>query len=428
MSYPPAAQWVDTAEQLQELIDVISGCERIGLDTEFHGERTYIPRLMLLQVATEDAIFLVDPLADLDLCALFSAIAQPDGPLLIGHALHNDLEIVFLRCHVVFPRVFDTQVAASFLGHGLQVGLSSLVHRVCGERLPKDGQMADWSRRPLSDKLCKYAANDVRYLLEIHDHLTDSLRDRGRASWVVEECARLGDQQRYERDPAVAYKRVSKYRTLKPGALGILAALAAERDALAAELDMVPHFVVPDDILMTMARSKPTTRAELSGHRRLNHRHVSRHAERWLAAVRRGMEAPLQLPSARPPAGNNIDSASSLVMLLVNELARTNDLAPQLLMKRAKMQTALQDGFSDKAKMLDALGLSGWRADLVGEPVWKLLAGEIQAACLYENGEMRVVFEGREGVFLEVRPAVKRKRRRRSRRRRGPKREDKDPE
>lgn len=419
MPYDATPRWIDTPEQLTALIETVRASKRVAIDTEFHGERTYIPRLMLLQLATDEQIFLVDPLADLDLCALMEAMAKPDGPLVIGHALHNDLEIVFLRCGYVLPNVFDTQVAAAFLGFGLQVGLGNLVQRLCGERLPKDGQMADWSRRPLSEKLCRYAANDVRYLLELHDRLGGDLLERGRLGWVMEECARLSAADRYERVPALAYQRVSKYRTLKPDALGILVEIAAERDHLAAELDMVPHFVVPDDILVTLARSSPSTRAELSGHRRLKHRHILRHADRWLAAIRRGVGKPLSLPRSRPPSGNNVDAAGALVMLLVSELARQNDLASQLLLKRSTMQKALQDGFDSRDELLEALGLVGWRADLVGDPIWKLLNGELHAVCQYRGGDTRVAFESHEGQFLEIRPSEKsngRSRRKRSRR------------
>mgnify|MGYP002631740312 CR=1 FL=1 len=404
MSYNDSPHWIDTPEQLTELINLIGTCERLAIDTEFHGERTYIPRLMLLQLATEDQIFLIDPLADVDLCALFTAIVQPGGPLVVGHALHNDLEIVYLRGGHLLPRVFDTQIGAAFLGFGLQVGLANLVSRVCGERLPKDGQMADWSRRPLSDKLCEYAANDVRYLLEVHTKLTDDLNRRERGAWVDEECGRLSDETRYQRKPELAYKRVSKYRTLKPSGLGVLQAIAAERDLLASELDMVPHFVVSDDILLTLARSTPTTRAELNGHRRLKHRQVLRNADRWLAAIRRGQENPLSLPKARPPTDGTVDAASTLVMLLVSELARQNEMASQLLIKRTVVQIAMQDGFSTREELFVALNLVGWRAELVGEPIWLLLNGELRAACEYRDGSVRVGFEGRDGRFIEIKP------------------------
>lgn len=404
MTYEKLPVWIDTQEQLTALIATLRGAERIGIDTEFHGERTYIPRLMLLQLATEEDIYLVDPLAELDLCALFTAIAAPDGPLVIGHALRNDLEIVYLRCGTVLPRLFDTQIAGAFLGFGLQVGLSNLVAKVCDEGLPKDGQMADWSRRPLSEKLCTYAANDVRYLLQLHTKLGGDLIERGRDPWVIEECSRLSSADRYERDPTAAYKKVSKYRTLKPDALGVLAEVAAERELFAREFDMVVHFVVPDDILVTLARSTPSTRHELKAHRRLNHRNITRHADRWLAAIRRGIDTPMQLPKARPPSACNVDAASALVMLLVAELARQNELASQLLLKRTTVQSALMGGFDSREELLEELGLSGWRAELVGQPIWELLSGNLRAACEYDDGQIRVGFEGREGNFVEIRP------------------------
>ena len=232
--------WIADGAGFDALIADVEASDRVAIDTEFHGERTYVPKLMLVQIATERAIYLVDPLSDIDLPALCDALAQPDGPLVIGHALHNDLEIIFLRCGKLLPRVFDTQIAAAFLGHGLQVGLANLVSRLCDTRLAKDGQMADWSRRPLSDKLRRYAADDVRYLLAVHDTLARGLRERQREAWVMEECARLADGARYQRSPERAYLRVGRHRTLRNPDLGVLAAVAAERERLASELDIVP--------------------------------------------------------------------------------------------------------------------------------------------------------------------------------------------
>ncbi len=424
MPQTPQPIWVDTQESLDRLITEIRKHDRIAMDTEFHGERTYIPRLMLVQLATPDAIFLVDPLADLDMCSLFEAFNGDAPPLVIGHALHNDLEIIYLRCGRILPRVFDTQIAASFLGHGLQVGLANLVHRICGERLPKDGQMADWSRRPLSDKLKCYAANDVRYLMKLHDELNGALQTRGRDPWVAQECSRLSDPTRYERNPDLAYKRVGRYRTLKDNELGVLAAIAAERDRIAAEVDTVPHFLVPDDLLVAMARGAPQTRAELKSHRRLNHRQVNRHADRWLAAVRRGMDNPIRLPKARPPTTRGVEAAGALVMLLVGQLARENDIAPQLLLKRAVAEQALRDEHDDRESLLAALGLQGWRSELIGESLWKLVRGELHAHCQRHEGEVVVAFgDGKPGsipdhVIADRRNSSNGKSRRRRRRRR----------
>ncbi len=384
--------WVASQLDLEQLIADLQGQERVAIDTEFHGERSYIPHLMLVQVGTEEDIWLVDPLADVDLTPLFEFLAQPT-PLVIGHALHNDLEIIFLKYGVLMQGVFDTQVAASFLGYGLQIGLTSLLRDVADVRLPKGAQMADWSRRPLPQRQVTYAANDVRYLPAAHHVLATELARRGRTEWVAEECLPLGAQRRYERNSKLAYRKVSGYRKLRPLEGGVLVELAAERDRLASECDTVPHFLVSDDVLMTLARRLPASRDDLNGNRRLNNRNVHRYADVWVDAVKRGRKTPLERPPARPPMTPGMDAASALIMLMVNEVADRESLAPQLLLRRKLVQVALQHTFTSQEDLVSIFGLSGWRRELLGDLVWELLDGRMNVACERdEKGALGVVF------------------------------------
>ncbi|MCO4759940.1 MAG: ribonuclease D [Myxococcales bacterium] len=385
-------QWVATQSDLDALIGDLDGVERVALDTEFHGERSYVPHLMLVQVGTEDDIWLVDPLADIDLTPLFEFLAQP-VPLVIGHALHNDLEIIYLKYGVLLQGVFDTQIAASFLGYGLQIGLTGLLREIADVRLPKGAQMADWSRRPLPERQWTYAANDVRYLPKIHHVLATDLAARGRTEWVAEECLALGADGRYGRDPQLAYLRVSGYRKLRNVEGGVLVELAAEREHLAAAQDTVPHFLLSDDVLTTLARRMPLAREDLNGNRRLNNRNVHRYADRWIAAVERGKKKPLARPPPRQPTTPGMDAAAALLMLMVNEVADRESLAPQLLLRRKTVQKALLSPHQDKAGLLAALGVSGWRAEQIGGLAWDLLDGRMNVACERDGkGNLGVVF------------------------------------
>ncbi len=384
--------WVATQAEVTQLIADLAGEERVAIDTEFHGERSYIPHLMLVQIGTETDIWLIDPLADIDLTPLFEFLAQPT-PLVIGHALHNDLEIIYLKYGVVMQGVFDTQVAASFLGFGLQIGLTGLLRELADVRLPKGAQMADWSRRPLPERQVVYAANDVRYLPTAHHALAADLETRGRADWVAEECRVLGAASRYARNPRLAYLRVSGFRKLRPIEAGALVELAAERDKLAAECDTVPHFLLSDDVLTTIARAMPTCREDLNGNRRLNNRNVHRYADIWIAAVERGKQSPVARPPARPPITPGMDAASALIMLMVNEVADRESLAPQLLLRRKLVQEALMDTFANREALLQALGLTGWRLALLGDLAWNLLDGRMNVACERDTkGAVGVVF------------------------------------
>jgi ribonuclease D len=365
--------------------------ERVGIDTEFHGERSYIPRLMLVQVATEEHIYLVDPLANLDLLPVFELLAAP-SPLVIGHALHNDLEIVYLRYGLRLKGVFDTQIGGAFLGHGLQAGLATLLRTILDVRLPKDGQMSDWSRRPLPSRQLNYAANDVRHLLEVHDHMSGELERLHRQPWVEQECALLGADGRYERDGETAFRKVSGARGLRHPQTGILVELAAERERIAAELDRIPHHMMSDDLLMALCRAAPKDREALNGDRRFRNRQLHRNADRLLAAIARGRQRKVARPLRRKTAGPGGETVSALVMLLVGRVAEQHNLAPQLLLRRKTVLSALAEDPTDRESMATALGLRGWRAELLANQIWELLNGRCSARCGRDRHGLHVEF------------------------------------
>ncbi len=383
---------VATQEQLAELVAALSTADLVGFDTEFHSERTYVPRLMLLQLATRDGLWLVDPLADIDLKPLVQAMRRPDLTV-IGHALRNDLRILWLQFNLLPERVFDTQIAAAFLGHGLQIGLSGLLQSLLQVHQSKGDQMADWSKRPLPERMVGYAAGDVAHLLPLHARLQDELTRLGRAEWVAEECAMLTDSAPYIRDPDAAFLRVAGGRRMDAREAGVVRALAVEREQIAQEEDIVPHFLLPDEMLHTLARVAPVRRADLDNDRRLNHRTVHRHAQRWLDAVSRGLAEPHHRPAGRAPPGWELEAVAALMMLLVNDIAVKQNLAPQLLVKRETLLNAVREPLTTREALATALGLSGWRAELLIEPMWTLLDGQLAVRCQrQQNGALHLRF------------------------------------
>jgi ribonuclease D len=388
----PLPPLVTTESEVAQVCQALQQSPRAAFDTEFHSERTYAPRLMLVQVATDNDLWVIDPLAGPSLQPLFDALARP-GLVVVGHALRNDLRIAWLTYRVVPSEVFDTQVAAAFLGHGLQVGLGTLLEAELGVHQPKGDQMADWSQRPLPERLHGYAAGDVRHLLELHDCLSRHLQERGRLDWVHEECAELSEPTRHARDPDSAFHRLAGSRRMDANEAGVLYALAEEREAIAQQEDMVPHFLLPDEVLQQLARHAPNHRRDLDADRRFQHRAVHRYAERWLAAIARGRRKPLHRPSGRPPPAPELDSVAALMMLLVQEVAQKHELAPALLVKRDMVLNALRSRPGDAEALALAAELHGWRKDLLAEPLWGLLDRRLRAQVV-DDGKvgMRVVF------------------------------------
>lgn len=376
----PALQVLTTAAEIDRVIAALAVADAVAFDTEFHSERTYIPRLMLMQLATRDAIFLIDPLGGVDLRPLFAAMSRP-GLVVVGHALKNDLRIVWLLHEMLLNEIFDTQIAAAFLGHGLQIGLSGLLQHVCGVHQPKGDQMADWSQRPLPERLLGYAAGDVRHLLAVYDTLREQLQRGGRLSWAMQECAELTAADRYARDPDAAYQKVAGQRRFEPREAGVLFALVQERDAIALQEDIVPHFLLPDDTLLLLARQAPKKRADLEGDRRFQQRGVQRYAQRFCDAVERGLQQPFHRPAGRPPPPPELEAVTALLMLQVAEIAAEHNIASQLLVKRDTLTNALRQVHTGEQALMRACELSGWRADLLAAPLWALLTGKTQVVC-----------------------------------------------
>ncbi|MBV8579191.1 MAG: ribonuclease D, partial [Candidatus Eremiobacteraeota bacterium] len=232
MAEPVTVSLVDTPEALAATCARVAASERIGIDTEFHTEKSYTPHLMVVQVLFDDGVALIDPLALRDLRPLVDALA---GARVVGHALSSDLRILADAFETLPHAVFDTQVAAAFVGYGLSISLLDLVRDLCGVTLRKSQTVSDWSTRPFTAKQVEYLVDDVRYLFDLEDRLRAKLSARGREPWADEEMPALAALRTYRNDPKRLYLRVSGNARMNRRELGILNELAHLRDRYARE-------------------------------------------------------------------------------------------------------------------------------------------------------------------------------------------------
>lgn len=353
----------------------ISDADRVGLDTEFHAERTYSPRLMVVQIAFHDGAAIVDALAVPDLRMLALALTHTT---VVGHALSADLKIFADRFDLVPPRVFDTQVAAAFLGYGMQISLADLVRAVCNVRLAKSQTVSDWSARPFSQRQIEYLVDDVAYLLPLFDALTPRLEELGRYEWVYEECAELGDIERYHIDERRAYLRIPGAMRMNRRELGILNELVKLRERVARERDLPVRYVLPDDVVAGLALLKPAQLEDLLQLRRLDAGMKRQLGAAILGAVARGQavdEADLPQRPNRPAAPAR-DALVSFMSAAIAEIARDADLPPSLLVPRAALERLAREVPRDRADFERTLALQPWRLSLVADPLWSLLSGD----------------------------------------------------
>lgn len=377
-------EWVDDQARFEAVVAEASGAEAYAVDTEFHRERTYYPQLALVQLAWPGGLALIDPLA-VDMAPLASLLQGPG--LAVLHAADQDLEVMDQACGTVPTKLFDTQLAAGFLGMS-SPSLVNLVERLLGHRLPKGDRLTDWTRRPLTAEQQAYAASDVDHLLELRDRIAAKLDERGRLAWAEQECEALLRRSRTTQDPGTAWWRIKESRQLRGKARGVAQEVAAWRERRAAELDIPPRFVLPDMAVAAIAQRPPRSRDDLEAVRALDARHLKGDVvQAVLDAVRRGQE--LEASALRLPAVDDLDRtlrpAVTLVSAWIAQLADDLSIDAGLLATRADLHSFLRGD-------ADARLANGWRHELVGTPVRHLVEGHAALA-----------FDGRGGLSLEAR-------------------------
>ena len=379
----PALRLLTNQAEFDDLIATLAGRARIAVDTEFHREKTYFPRVALIQVAWEGGLALIDPL-ELDLAPL-AGLVESDL-LVVMHAAGQDLEVFDRVCGAVPRHLFDTQLAAGFMGMS-SPSLASLHERELGLRLPKGDRLTDWLARPLSRSQLEYAASDVAHLLEIHDRQIRRLTDDGRLAWAEQECRDMLERERGRRVPEDAWQRIKEARQLRGNARDVVRSVAAWRERRAAEIDIPVRHVLPDLGVVAVAQRAPKGVGDLKGVRGLDGRHHKGVvAEGIVAAVAEARNLPpLVVDPRRAGGGRDIRAGVTLVSAWVAQLARDLDLDPTLVGTRGDIEALVRG--DEGCRMA-----TGWRHEIVGGPVDDLLSGRASLA-----------FDGRGGLLLEPR-------------------------
>ncbi|HEY4432880.1 MAG TPA: HRDC domain-containing protein [Candidatus Cybelea sp.] len=375
---------------LARLCAQVRDAARVALDTEFHAERTYTPRLMVVQLAFDEGAAIVDALALPDLRELVLALTQTT---VVGHALSADLKIFADRYDLVPSRVFDTQVAAAFLGYGMQVSLADLVRSVRAVGLSKSQTVSDWSARPFSERQIEYLVGDVVHLLPVWDSLQPRLEQKGRYEWVYEECAELGDIERYRMDERRAYLRIPGAMRMSRRELGILSELVRLRNDVARDRDLPVRYILPDDVVAGLATTKPARADDFAQLRRFDGGMKRQLGPAILEAVARGQALPEDDLPQRPvrPATPARDALVALLGAAISEIAREAGLPSSLLVPRAALERIAREVPRDRASFERGLALQPWRLALVGDPLWRLLCGRASLRIEgYASGDPKV--------------------------------------
>jgi ribonuclease D len=359
----PEAIWIDRNDELPGLASAMAAQPAVGVDTEFLRERTFFPKLCLLQLSVAGKIYCVDTLNVGSLEALMPALTAPHTRKLI-HAARQDLEALYLTSKHVLSPVFDTQIAAACVGLKPQVGYAELVNTLLDVTIPKGQTRTDWSKRPLSREQLEYAADDVLYLGDIDAQLTQRLQQLGREHWVREDCAAIEDRRLYEPDPAQAWERLRGIGQLGPAPRARAKAIAIWREKLARARDLPRAWILADAALFAIAQANPTSREALERIQAMN----DKFAATLLEALSRAPGAdendePVQDLRPTPEQKALADRLAKIVDARAAELK----LSAEVLAPRGELK-ALAMG------KRDTHALSGWRSEEIGTRLQSALA------------------------------------------------------
>jgi ribonuclease D len=378
---------------LERVCARITAAPRVAVDTEFHTERSYFAHLMVIQLAFEDEVAIIDCLAIRDLRPLALALAEAK---VVGHALQGDLRIFADQFGLLPAQAFDTQIAASFCGFGFAVSLADLVREFTGVNLRKSQTVSDWSHRPLSPKQIDYLVDDVRYLFALEDGLRRRLEERGRLEWALEECRALVDLNRYRPDPRRLYQRISGNARMSRRELGILNELAVFRDRVARERNLPLKFVLPDDVMIGLVHVRPKTQEELGQLRRLDAGMRRQFGEQIIEAIKRAEAIPEDAlpPKAPRPLSAQREAFVAVLAVLVNTIAAENDIPSATLLSRAALERVARELPQSIEELRAVLDLAPWRERLLLEPLWATMNGRRALRVVgYEEGVPRPTFD-----------------------------------
>lgn len=337
--------------------------ERIGVDTEFMRERTFFAELCLVQIATDEQIYCIDPLVDEPMRAFWETASSRTW---IIHSARQDIEVIYQISGLMPAAIFDTQVAAGLLGYAPQLGYANLVAELFSVDIPKTHTRADWSKRPLADALLHYAAEDVQFLLPAFEILAERLDQKGRLAWAQEDSAQLLNPALYDIDPEQAIDRLKGARNLRGRRRAAAARLAAWREAEALRSNRPRQWIAKDTLLIDLAYELPTNIEALQDIEGLPAGLVRRQGSQLLEAIAASGN---DNNNYRPPTAPNEAQKSVLkkMQTQVAECAGDLGLATETVASKRDL-SAIIIGGDQKSRLL-----TGWRQELIGDRLLELV-------------------------------------------------------
>ncbi len=351
----------------------------VALDTEFMRVDTFYPKAGLIQVSAGQGAYLIDPLLIRDWAAFAALLADP-AVIKVLHACSEDLE-VFQRLTGTLPTpLYDTQLAAGYLGIGFSMGYSRLVQEVLSIELPKGETRSDWLQRPLTELQVAYAAEDTQHLAEVYQRLDAQLSDEKRA-WLLEDGAELVANLRREIDPDELYREGKLAWKLSRQQLAVYRVLYAWREREAKRRDVPRNRIVREHSLWPLARFQPADLGALARIEEMHPRTVRQDGETLLALIRNAAAtSPEQWPE---PVAEPLPLEASALLKKLRAVGQAEaqrlHMAPELMLRKKSLEALLKTGFPNGPYQLPD-NLRGWRRERMGQALLDTLAASGESA------------------------------------------------
>ncbi len=359
---------IENTEALNALCSELRQQSFITVDSEFVREKTYYPKLCLLQIGWVDDAAIVDPLApNMDFAALFDVLTD-EKILKVFHSGRQDIEIFYNMSGKIPTPIFDTQIAAMVCGFGPSISYDNLVRAITKVDLDKSSRLTDWSKRPLETKQLEYALRDVTFLVPCYQYLADYLRKNGREHWIDEETAALCDENIYKPDPDNAWLKI-RHSAHSPQFLAMLKELAAWRERRAIKHNMPRQSLLKDEMLVNIAAVAPKTLEDMQKVRNIHQDVVKGKLGKELLEVldkARKMPFGNELRKIERERQTNIPSSAGALVevlrLLLKIKSEQNEVVSYIIASEKNLRD-IACGTRDKTNP----ALNGWRYELFGQ-------------------------------------------------------------
>jgi ribonuclease D len=360
---------------LKDVCQKIDRNGRFAMDLEFIPERNFHPVLCLVQIATDDETFIIDPLKVQDLSELWKRVADTNIQTVL-HAAVQDLQLIFRLSSLVPNNIFDTQIAAGFAGLGYPAGYGKLLQQLLGITIAKSESFSDWLERPLADAQIEYAREDVCHLLAMADKTVEMLKGQGRLDWALEECRAYSQREYYVREDRELFTKVKGASALNRRGLAVLQQLCQLRECEAERIDRPSRSIISDTTLIELSRRPPNNLEDIQRIRGIRSEQVRMFGKKVMDAVKLGLSLPTDQCPAWPAARTTPKQdvlVGDILFALLKVIAYQSGIATELLATRDDVQYLVR---LVKENRLDGSNfplLTGWRFEMAGKMLCDLI-------------------------------------------------------